>query len=407
MAQVEFPTTDRRRADSPTAAGEQLVLYHMSGEAARVAVVVDELDDEGRRTPVIEDVLSALPNADVHITADRRSRANTPVGGSLPTVWSTVADNRRGWFRRGPLRPATPSLGAYDIVFRIGDRRSRGFQARTDALDLTYILDLEGTSNDETGAARRLGPSLQERCALSSADVVWCGSRRLLATLRQRWQVDANLLYPAAELHGAIAIPGPRRRLLVAGDGISASWQTRLAVLLRLRPDLELICHGTPDPRGRCRGWTTLPPTPENFRKLLPEALAVVMPPSDVFDPRAVWAQEAGVPVIAPMRSAAAETVDGLERRAPTGVLLEEFTDTALADAVAFIENQARLFEAQHLQANARRWSRDRFRATLRSLVFDAWCSHLGRLKREAAEAAAPRPVPADDRTAMRRPLDA
>jgi glycosyltransferase involved in cell wall biosynthesis len=211
---------------------------------------------------------------------------------------------------------------------------------------------------------------------MQSADRVWCGTRRPLATLRRRWNVEAGLLYPPAELAGVGAPAGPRRLVLAAADAITPSWNARLDTLARWRPDLELVKHGAPAVRRR-PGSRIEPASPARFAELLPRALAVVLPPGDGFDPRAVWAAAAGVPVIAPATSAAAETVDGLETRHPTGVRLDEPTDTALADGVAFVERHPAMFAAERLRAHATRWSRTRFRQTLKALVFEAWCAHL------------------------------
>ncbi|MFP4127388.1 MAG: hypothetical protein ACLFU0_12175, partial [Alphaproteobacteria bacterium] len=117
--------------------------------------------------------------------------------------------------------------------------------------------------------------------------------------------------------------------------------------------------------------------SPARFAELLPHALAVVLPRGDGFEPRAVWAAAAGVPVITPVNGAAAETVAGLTQRHPTGVLLDEPTDTALADAIAFVERHAALFTPERLSAHAKRWSRPRFRQTLKRLVLEAWCEHV------------------------------
>ncbi len=94
------------------------------------------------------------------------------------------------------------------------------------------------------------------------------------------------------------------------------------------------------------------------------------------------------MPVIAATCSAAAETVEGLERRAPTGVLLDELSDEALLDAVAYVERHPDRFAADRLRAHAARWAHGRFRQTLKALVFDAWCRHL------AAHAPAEPPYP-------------
>jgi len=385
----------RRRADSATVAGDQLRLYRPTGELARIAVVVDQLDDAGLRTPLVEDVLAAFPFGELHAAADRRA-APGAVAQRAPVVWNTRAPRPRGLWRRRRAVPATPDLGDYDLVLRLGDRRSRGFLARTDALDLTFILGLH--DGDDAAREPSLGAGLRDRCAMQSADRVWCGSRRLLATLRRRWNVEARLLYPPGELAGVGAPAEPRRLVLAAADGITPAWNARLDTLARWRPDLEVVKHGAP--AGRRRPASRIEPaSPARFAELLPHTLAVVMPPGDGFDPRAVWAAAAGVPVIAPVSSAAAETVLGLETRHPTGVLLDQPTDTALADGVAFVERHPAMFPAERLRAHAARWSRTRFRQTLKALVLEAWCAHLAAASDAETEASvalgtAPAPAP-------------
>jgi len=362
----------RRRADSATVAGDQLLLYRPSGEIARIAVLVDQLDDAGLRTPLVEDVLTAFPHAELHVVEDRRLTP-TPLCGRTPTVWSTAPMPRRFWRPRRPQETPTPELGEYDVVLRLGDRRSRTSLARHEALDLTYILDVDDERSPSGHG--QLGAGFRDRCAMQSADIVWCSTRRQLANLRRRWHVDAQLLYPPAEL-GAERLPRRGRRLvLAAADGISAAWNARLDTVARWRDDLTFVHHGgTPHARNKARARLE-PPTPERFGELLAEALVVVMPPGDVFDPRAVWAAEAGVPVITPISSASAELVEGLERRDPTGILLEDPTDAAVADAIGFVERHPDLFDATRLGRHAERWSRARFGRTLKSLVLDAWCT--------------------------------
>ena len=365
----------RRRADSATVAGDHLLLYRATGTLARIAVVVDQLDDQGLRTPLVEDALAAFPHSELHVASDLRSHPR-PVAGRTPTVWPARDQRPRGLWRRRRGAPApAPDLGDYDLVLRVGDRRSRGFLARADTLDLTFITGLDDADNDS--GEPRLAGGLRDRCAMQSADVVWCATRRLLATLRRRWRVNAQLLYPPAELGAATAEAGTRRLILAATDGISPAWNARLDTLARWYPDLEVVKLGRPRAMPRRAGGRIEPPTPERFAALVGSARAVVMPPGDGFDPRAVWAAAAGVPVIAPITSASAETVEGLERRQPTGVLLEEASDTALADGVAFIERHGQLFAPERLRAHATRWSHDRFRRTLKSLVLEAWCGHV------------------------------
>ncbi len=370
--------TDRRRADRPHVAGDHLVLYRPGGVAARMAVVVDQLDDTGLRTPLIEDVLTAFPHGELFVVDDRREAVGSAVAGRRPTPLSATPDARSGWLGLRwtvAKRPrALPS--GHDVVLRIGDRRTRGFRVPHDALDLTYILDLAADAADEG----RLGAGYRDRCALQSADIVWAGSRRLLAALRRRWQVDAQLLYPAAEppVPAARAAIAPRVVALI--DGAPLEWVQRLESLAGFRPDLTIVAYGSPAPaERRCRTVLERHPRvdPADFLADVEGALALLAPPGDVFDPRLMWAQVAGVPVIGQAQSAAAEVVRGLDHREPTGIMVDEATDETLADAVAFVEANRPLWPVERLMVHAQRWSRARFRRTLKSLVFDAWCVHL------------------------------
>jgi hypothetical protein len=351
------------------------LLYRPSGKLARVSVVVDQLDDFGMRVPLIEDVLAAFPYAELHVIEDRRATPG-PVAGATPTVWAgPPAPSRAFWRRPRPAPPPTPELGDYDVILRMGDRRSRGFFAPAEALDLTYILAID--EEHAPAGGRKLAKSLRDRCAMHAADIVWCSSRRLLATLRRRWGVDAHLLYPPGELGTVGGATGERRLVVAVGDGIPPGWAARLDTVARWRHDLDFVHHGAPRGSRRSPRVHVVEPTPERFRALLSNALAVVLPPGELFDPRAVWAAEAGVPVIAPISSASAEVVEGLERRDPTGVLLEESTETALADALAFVQQHSALFDPDRLRTHAARWSHARFRQTLKSLVLDGWCNHV------------------------------
>lgn len=361
----------RRRGDSATVAGDPLRLYRPTGELARIAIVVDQLDDAGLRTPLVEDVLAAFPYGELHATTDRRA-APGAVAQRTPVVWNPRA-RRRGLWRRRTV-PTTPDLGDYDLVLRLGDRRSRGFLAHPDALDLTFLLGLD--DGDDATRESTLGAALRDRCAVQSADRVWCATQRLVATLKRRWNVEAQLLYPPAELADIGPPAGPGHLVLAAAEAITPAWNARLDALARWRPDLEIVKHGRPAVRRR-RGDRIEPASPARFAELLPHALAVVLPRGDGFEPRAVWAAAAGVPVITPVNGAAAETVAGLTQRHPTGVLLEEPTDTALADGIAFVERHAALFAPERLNAHAKRWSRTRFRQTLKALVLEAWCAHV------------------------------
>ncbi|MFW5833010.1 MAG: hypothetical protein ACOCYE_02790 [Pseudomonadota bacterium] len=262
------------------------------------------------------------------------------------------------------------------MVLRIGDRRTRGFRIGHDSLDLAYILGLD----DDAEEGKALGAIYRDRCALQAADVVWAGSRRLMAALRRRWSVEAQLLYPPAEPPVPVAPAQREQRVIALVDGASPNWLHRLECLARFRSDLEVATYGVPalvERRRRARLERHREADPAKFLADVERALALLVPPGDVFEPRVLWAQAAGIPVIVQAQSAAAEVIQGLEHREPTGLVLEDTSEDALLDAVAYVENHPGSWPAERLMAEALRWSRPRFRRTLKSLIFDAWCAHL------------------------------
>ncbi|MEO1091579.1 MAG: hypothetical protein AAFX81_13170 [Pseudomonadota bacterium] len=375
--------TLRRRADGVIVAGDHLLLFGQTGQPARIATVIDQLDDAGHRLPLLEDVVSAFPHVELFTIDDRRREPGRPVAGRPVTVLARPPEPQKrslfGLGRRPSLQPQLRRWEAdQDVVLRIGDRRARRPRVSADSLELSYILGLDDERQQDDETAASLGSRFRDRCALAEADVVWCGSRRLMGALRRRWNVDASLLYPPAELSIPIAPAAAKSVVIALIDAASPNWLHRLDVLAKARGDLSVVVHGEPAKpwTPRRNRITQLQDSAEAFQLALGRTVAVLAPAGDAFDPRIVWAQAAGVPVIAAQRSVGAELVLGLEQRAPTGIVLEDDGDDALIDAVGFIARRPDLWPTARLVQHGRRWARARFRQTLKSHVLDAWCVH-------------------------------
>jgi len=102
---------------------------------------------------------------------------------------------------------------------------------------------------------------------------------------------------------------------------------------------------------------------------LLASARAFVFAAEEDFGIAPLEAQAFGTPVIAYAGGAAAETIPGLDDPAPAGVLFDEQSATAIADAVwRFEQNEPRL-RPEACRTNARRFDADRFRRELREFI--------------------------------------
>ena len=103
--------------------------------------------------------------------------------------------------------------------------------------------------------------------------------------------------------------------------------------------------------------------TDEQVRAAYQGAAAVLLPGIEDFGIAPVEAQACGRPVVALAQGAACETVvDG-----STGILVEEPTDTAFADAIHRVRHQR--FDAAAIRQHALRFSRERFQAAITQQV--------------------------------------
>jgi glycosyltransferase involved in cell wall biosynthesis len=140
----------------------------------------------------------------------------------------------------------------------------------------------------------------------------------------------------------------PERRLTVVGDGPE---------LGRLRakagPNISVVGH-QPD---------------EVLRDYMRRARAFVHPAREEFGMVMVEALACGAPVIALGRAGALETVRGLGRPGPTGVLFEEQNGPAVVAAVDLLEQEGAQIDPVTCRDSVLRFAPDTFRARFSARV--------------------------------------
>jgi glycosyltransferase involved in cell wall biosynthesis len=106
------------------------------------------------------------------------------------------------------------------------------------------------------------------------------------------------------------------------------------------------------------------------MRELMQRARAFVFAAEEDFGITPVEAQACGTPVIAFGKGGALETIiDFGSVEAPTGMFFYEQTAEAIVDAVERFEQERETIDAKHCCANARRFSRERFRQEFYAFV--------------------------------------
>ena len=144
----------------------------------------------------------------------------------------------------------------------------------------------------------------------------------------------------------------PERTLHVVGDGPELHRLTALA-------GANVRLHGNLKDTERDR--------------LLDGAAAFVFAAEEDFGIAPLEAQARGMPVIAFARGGTGETISGLERDAPTGVLFETQDAAAIAAAVLAFESNRERILPQACRANAQRFSPERFRTEVGAFIQSAW----------------------------------
>src|SRR5690606_19042116 len=176
------------------------------------------------------------------------------------------------------------------------------------------------------------------------------GERFSVSTEREDYYVIISALAPYKRVEVAIdAFAGSGRRLLIAGQGPE---EERLRKRARNVREVEWL------------GWQS----DEGVTRLLSGARALLLPGEEDFGITPVEAMAAGTPVIALGSGGALETVVDLRSpgsREPTGVLVDEPTAEAFADAVRLLESHAKDLDPWALRRHAETFSTEVFRTRM------------------------------------------
>jgi glycosyltransferase involved in cell wall biosynthesis len=194
-------------------------------------------------------------------------------------------------------------------------------------------------------------------------------SRFVAGRIRRVWGRESDVIHPpvdtsrfhprtqAEDFYLVVSALAPYKRL-------------DLAVAACRRLGRKLVVVGTGEERARLErlagpdvrflGWRS----DAEVADLLGRCRALLFPGEEDFGITPLEAMASGRPVVALGKGGVLETVvnaRGAHAGAPTGILFEEPTAEALADAMLELERRERDFDPARLRAHAERFSRPRF----------------------------------------------
>lgn len=361
----------------------------------RVAIVHDWLTAMGGAERVLEQMLAALPQADLFtlidngqcLTPEIRSRHATH------TSWlQRVPGITRAYRRLAPLMPGAIEaldLRAYDLVLSSSWAFAHGVITPERCAHLAYVhspmrwaWDMQDEYLDRAGLQGMLGRLARWQLArlrrwdvqaAQRPDALVANSAFVAQRIRDCWHRPAEVIYPPVSIpevlpqatpHGAWVsvsrlVPYkrvdlwvkafallPEHRLLIAGDGPQREELQAMAT-----PNVQFL--------GRI--------TDREITGLLAGARGFVQASKEDFGIAVLEAQGCGTPVLAYGVGGAQETVRGLDQSQPTGMLFDSLDPESAAQAVIAFERHT--FSPQDCRRNAERFSPARFQSELVTAV--------------------------------------
>ena len=364
----------------------------------RTAIVHDWLDTWGGAELALAELLALYPDADLYtlvnfMAPEDRARLRPC---AIRTSFIQKLPLARTAFRRYlPLFPRAIErfdLSAYDVVISSSHAVAKGVRTTSAQLHICYCYtpmryawDLQDQYLRQTGLdtglrGRVVGRSLArlrqwDRAASRRVDHFVAISHTIAQRIRRCYDRDSTVIFPPVaapsgnreEARGCAYVTVSRLVPYKRVDAIVGAF--------RLLPDRELVVIGDGPERSRIEAAAG-----QNVRLLgratdavrdrwLATARAFVFAAEEDFGIAPLEAQAHGTPVIAYGRGGALETIHGLDRAEPNGVLFTEQTPEAIAAGVRAFEANAQRITANACRENAARFSAERFRAEFAAFV--------------------------------------
>jgi len=364
-----------------------------------VALVHDWLDTWGGAENVLVELLSLFPDADLYTLVDVMPG---PLRGRLGsrrvrTSWLQHLPGARAWFRSClPLMPAAVErfdFAAYDLILSSSHAVAKGARTGTGQVHICYChtpARYAWEQRDHYVAPRGLHAAVSgllldrlrdwDRRGAARVDHFIANSEHIARRIARCYGRQSTVIYPPVDCvrfasgidpeggagdayYVAVSRLVPYKRVDLLVDAFRALPQRRL-IIVGEGPQAATLARAAPanvEFRGRL--------DTAELVGLVQRARALVHAAEEDFGIALVEAQAAGTPVIAFAGGGAAEIVRGLDTGAPTGVLFDAQSSTAIVAAIGHFEAAAQRIAAQACRSNAVRFAPEHFRQALREFV--------------------------------------
>lgn len=369
----------------------------------KIAVVCDWLETYAGAERVLEQILLLYPQAELFALVDflpDTPQARAFIGGRKPrTTWIQRLPLARKHFRQYlplfPLAIQSLDLSGYDIIISSSHCVAKGVRVRPGQIHVCYChtpvryaWDLREEYLRETGkdkgaksAIIRLALEYLRRWDKASAPRVTyyiANSRFIAKRIKDYYGREADVIYPPVAVEDFPLFSGARKNVYFAGSRQVPYKKIHLiAEAFKRMPERSLVIVGNGPEHNRITAvaagapnitLVTEAPFPV-LKEAMSTAKAMLFMAKEDFGIMPVEAMACGTPVIAFGQGGVAESVCGLEAKAPTGVFFAEQTPEAVMAAVETFEHSQTRIPPAACRARAEEFSVEAFRSRFNTFM--------------------------------------
>ena len=357
-----------------------------------VALVHDWLDTWAGGEQVLAEVATLYPDAPVYTLVDffpdayRARLGPRPIRASFLQRMPFARTSFRRYLPLFPRAVESLDVSAFDTVISTSHAVAKGVRTHSRQLHVCYCFspmryawDLREQYLAQVGFDRGLRSAVARRVldrlaawdAASSARVqaFVAISRHIADRIRRVYGREADVIYPPVNVPTTTATGRRRDGLYVTVSRlVPYKFVDVIASAFRALPDRQLVIVGEGPERARIEAAAapnvTLAGHLDDRARdaMLAQAQAFVYAAEEDFGIAPIEAQAFGTPVIGFRKGGLSETIVDVGADAPTGVLFDAQTPTAIADAIRTFEAQRARFSDDACRANAQRFAAPRFR---------------------------------------------
>lgn len=376
------------------------------GFLMKVAIVHDWLVSIAGAEKVLEQILRALPNADLFSLVDfipPKKRAfiyNKRVHTSFIQKLPLAKKKYRSYLSLMPLAVEQFDLSNYDLIISSSHAVAKGVITGPNQLHISYVhspiryaWDLQHQylkeSNLNKGIKGLIAKYMLHKIRLwdyrtaAGVDEFIANSYFIARRIRKVYRRQATVIYPPVDVQAFDYNDQKEDYYVTASRMVPYKKMDLIVEAFSQMPDKQLIVIGDGPDFEKIEAKATDNITLKGYlpfskmKEYMQKAKAFVFAAEEDFGITPVEAQACGTPVIAYGKGGTLETVNGLDNNKPTGIFFKEQTTDSLVKAVTTFEKKGSQIKLLDCRENALRFSTDRFLQEFQDFVKGKYQSFL------------------------------